>query len=523
MEGERVLTLGTAGHIDHGKTALVKALTGKDTDRLAEEHRRGISIELGFAELPLPGCTLSVVDVPGHERLVRTMVSGASGIDLFLLVVAADDGPMPQTHEHLTVLRALGVERGVIAVTKCDLVDGARRTEVADAARRLVPGAPVCAVSARSGEGLDELRDALERAAAATPEPPSAPQGPPPPPVLHVDRRFSLKGVGTIVTGTLRGAPLRRGDKVVVLPRGSEARVRDLQSHDRQVEPALPGSRVALNLAGVSRSEVERGDVITVAGAALAPSYRLDVELAPELASGLDGGRVQVHHGTRAVPARVVAVAADVAQLRLSRPLVAARGDRVVMRSIAPPGTLGGATVLDPAPPRHGPVATERLLLIREGRSEEPADLAATEDAARARPRAPGPAAEPGPLARHALRLLEEDGFRPRSVAALAEALGSARAAAAAALGELVAAGKATQVGPDLYFAAPALERAREAVLAAARAGGSISLAEARDALGTGRKHAQAVLEHLDAAKLTVRRGDRHVLRRAALSTDGGE
>src|SRR5215217_2047549 len=240
------LTLGTAGHIDHGKTALIGALTGRDTDRLPEERRRGISIELGYAPLELPsGRRLSVVDVPGHERFVRTMVAGATGTDLFLMVVAADDGVMPQTREHAAVLRALGVSRGVVAVTKADLADPA---PAGGEAAALLPGAPVVACSARTGAGLDGLLAALDAVAASLP----GRAGTGGPPVLHVDRAFSVRGAGTVVTGTLWSGAVARGDTLVVRPGDRRARIRAVHVHDEPVERAAAGQRVALNLTGVA-------------------------------------------------------------------------------------------------------------------------------------------------------------------------------------------------------------------------------------------------------------------------------
>ena len=344
------LTLGTAGHIDHGKTVLVRALTGVDTDRLPEEQERGISIELGYAPLELPsGRRLSVVDVPGHERFVRTMVAGATGIDLFLMVVAADDGVMPQTREHAAVLRALGVEAGVVAITKADLADPAR---AAAEAAELLPGVESVSVAARAGEGVEALRAALERAAARVGE--AERSGPL---RLHVDRSFTIRGAGTVVTGTLWSGTAARGDEVRILPAGTPARVRSVQVHDEPRERAQAGQRVALNLAGVARDAVARGDVIVAGAAPPTPSYRVDVALdwaSPDRRP--DGGtRVAVHHGTRETAARLAELGGRYFQLRLERPLVPARGDRLVIRSLAPPDTLGGGVVLDPAPPRHGP------------------------------------------------------------------------------------------------------------------------------------------------------------------------
>jgi selenocysteine-specific elongation factor len=483
-------TLGTAGHIDHGKTALVRALTGVDTDRLPEEQRRGISIALGYAPLTLPsGRRLSVVDVPGHERFVRTMVAGATGIDLYLMTVAADDGVMPQTREHATVLAALGVEVGVVAVTKADLANPARALqEAAD----LLPGAEVVAVSARTGAGLDELRAALDRAAARTVSRADAPGDL----RLHVDRAFTIRGAGTVVTGTLWSGSAGRGDTVTILPAGRRARVRAVEVHDQPVERAEAGQRVALNLAGVDRDEVARGDVI-VGGDGFAATYRVDAALSftdrPE-----HGARVAVHHGTREVPARVAELGGRYFQLRLERPIVPARGDRLVIRSLAPPDTLGGGVVLDPAPPRHGPSRDALARLAALERGEEIA--------------APAPPATPAPA--------------PPSLPPLTD---SARAAEArlnvpdppldsefdpADLAALHAHGRIIRLGPTMHVHVDALAAVRERIVAALRRDGAITLAGARDELGTSRKYAQAYLEHLDAERVTLRRGDERVLRR---------
>ena len=246
------LTIGTAGHIDHGKTWLVRALTGKDTDRLPEEQRRGISIDLGYAPLELEdGRRLSVVDVPGHERFVRTMVAGATGIDLFLLVVDAGEGPRPQTHEHLAILRLLGIERGVVAVTKADAVDDEVLELAVEIAQELVPGSEVVTVSARTGDGIDELRAAIARAAD------DVEQGRPDGPVrLYVDRTFTLRGIGTVATGTLWSGTIGAGDELTLQPSGKDVRVRSVQVHDRDVDRAEAGQRVAVSLPGVERSDV---------------------------------------------------------------------------------------------------------------------------------------------------------------------------------------------------------------------------------------------------------------------------
>jgi selenocysteine-specific elongation factor len=350
------LTVGTAGHIDHGKTALVEALTGKNTDRLPEEHERGISIDLGYAPLELPdGTSLSVVDVPGHERFVRTMVAGASGIDLFLLVIDAGEGARPQTHEHLAILRLLGIEHGVVALTKADLVDEETLELARVEAEELVPGVAVVATSARTGAGLEELRAALAEVAAGVTRP--AADGPV---RLHIDRSFTLKGIGTVATGTLWSGTIGEGDELRIEPRGRSVRVRSVQVHDRSVERAEAGQRVAVSLPGVERQELRRGDVF-VTPDAFRPSFRLDVALE---APAEIPPRVQLHHGTAETVARVVRVGDRFAQLRLSRPVVAARGDRVVLRAGT---TVGGGVVLDPAPPRHADAA--RFEALERGES----------------------------------------------------------------------------------------------------------------------------------------------------------
>src|SRR5512133_679042 len=266
------LTVGTAGHIDHGKTWLVRALTGKDTDRLPEEQARGISIDLGYAPLELAdGRRMSLVDVPGHERFVRTMIAGASGIDLYLLVVDAAEGARPQTHEHLAILRLLGIDRGVVAVTKADAVDEETLELALDEARELAPEADAVAVSAKTGAGLDELRAALARAATETAHDDA-------PTRLYVDRAFTLHGIGTVATGTLGSGRIAAGDILHHEPGGREVRVRSVQVHDEAVDVAEAGQRVAVALPGVERREVARGDVLVEPGA-YSPSYRLDIEL----------------------------------------------------------------------------------------------------------------------------------------------------------------------------------------------------------------------------------------------------
>src|SRR5581483_1790038 len=347
------LTVGTAGHIDHGKTWLVRALTGKDTDRLPEERQRGISIDLGYAPLELAeGRRLSLVDVPGHERFVRNMVAGATGIDLFLLVIDAAEGVRPQTLEHLAILRLLGIDRGVVAVTKADAVDAETLELALGEARELVPEAEAVAVSAKTGAGLDELRGALARAADGARRVHDDGEA-----RLYVDRVFTLRGIGTVVTGTLWAGTIGEGDELRVEPSGLDVRVRSVQVHDSAVERAEAGQRVAVALPGVDRSAISRGEALVARGA-YPVTYRLDVALEEV---GDVPAAATVHLGTADVPARV-ARKGEYAQLRLERPVVAARGDRVVLRTHS---TVGGGVVLDPLPPRR--LDPGRLDRIRSG------------------------------------------------------------------------------------------------------------------------------------------------------------
>jgi selenocysteine-specific elongation factor len=526
------LTVGTAGHIDHGKTALVDALTGKNTDRLPEEHERGISIDLGYAPLELPdGTSLSVVDVPGHERFVRTMVAGASGIDLFLLVVDAGEGARPQTHEHLAILRLLGIEDGVVALTKVDAVEEETLELARLEAEELVPGAPVIATSARTGVGLDEVRAALTEVASRV-----ARHDAGGPTRLHVDRSFTLRGIGTVATGTLWSGAIGEGDELRVEPRGRTVRVRSVQVHDRPVERAEAGQRVAVSLPGVERHELRRGDVLIAPGTA-GPSFRLDVALQ---VLGELPPRVMLHHGTAETVARVARVGDRFAQLRLSRPVVAARGDRVVLRAGT---TVGGGIVLDPAPPRHADLARFEALERGETFVHAPVrvdgewrwsqewldDLRADLERAigAADPLDPGvpvPAAEWAKVvvAHLGLELRGAKLYRPGADPELGERAEAAEALVAQLGVEpirvedrtlaryLEEQGRLVLVGDGFAIAPAAYERARAVLV------DGITLAQFRDALGVGRKTAQLYLERFDADGVTRRVGDARVLRRRA-------
>jgi selenocysteine-specific elongation factor len=439
------------------------------------------------------------------------------------MCIAADDGVMPQTHEHMAVLRQLGVARGVVAVTKADAADPAAAIEEA---AELAPGAEVVAVSALSGDGLDELRAALDRAVAATPSRGLAEGAAV---RLHIDRSFTLKGIGTVVTGTLWAGTVAAGDQIEILPAGLRARVRSVQVHDEQVERAAAGQRVALNLVGVSRRDVSRGDVV-VAGGSLKAAYIVDAAL--DLEAGVPpieaGTRIHVHHGTRESPGRVYPLGDGRAQLRLESPIVAERGDRLILRRLAPPDTIGGGVVVDPAALRHGPgkSSNEEAPVLAD--APDPADASRPADAsgeagARREAGASSEAAarhdsDPPPLDAVALAiadLLRLDGERPRTDSELASAAGGG-SDGSAAFAALERAGLAVQVTRNLHFDPAVLEALTRRVVAICERDGFATIAGLRDALGTSRKYAQALLEHLDSSKVTIRRGDEHVLRGSA-------
>lgn len=377
------LILGTAGHIDHGKTSLVKALTGIDTDRLKEEKARGITIELGFAHLELPGgIRFGIVDVPGHEKFVRAMVAGVGGMDLVMLTVAADEGIMPQTREHLDILRLLGVKCGLVALTKRDMVEKEWLELVTEEVREFVAGsflegAPIVPVSARTGEGLDLLRTELGRLAEAAAEKRREGSF-----RLPVDRVFTVAGFGTVVTGTLLSGEIRLGDELELLPSGREGRVRGIQAHGEKGEVGQAGQRLAVNLQGIDLDQAHRGDVVVPRGvfrSTRAVDVRLDY-LASAPQDLKHRATLRLHSATYEVPAQVILLDRDLlkpgesalVQLRLKEPALLLSGDSYILRMSAPAVTVGGGVVLDPFPPRRRRRSSDALELLEAFGGDDP-------------------------------------------------------------------------------------------------------------------------------------------------------
>jgi len=389
----RYTIVGTAGHVDHGKTELIKALTGVETDRLKEEKERGISIELGFASMTLPGSkTVAFVDVPGHEKFIRQMIAGAGSMEVFLLTVAADEGLMPQTREHLDIISILGIKHGLAAVTKADLVSEERLNEVVAAVKdflksTLLKDIPVIPVSAKTGEGISELISLLGEVVDRLPE-----RSPGNYMRMPIDRVFTIKGAGTVIAGTLWSGEVSIGDTIEIVPLGAATRVRKIQVHGKDVERASAGHRAALNIAGLSKEAIERGNIAQTPGY-LEPCKRADVEIVLLKDAGKplkNRQRVRVYHGTAEIFGRVVMLDRDYlnpgerayTQLILEKPLVAAPGDRYVLRTYSPLQTIGGGVIVNPGAPkrsRFDELALKKVETFHKGRPEEKAAVYADE------------------------------------------------------------------------------------------------------------------------------------------------
>jgi selenocysteine-specific elongation factor len=612
--GEGAFVVGTAGHIDHGKSTLITAMTGIDPDRLAEEKRRGMTIDLGFAHMVLPsGREIGIVDVPGHARFMRNMLAGAHGVDAVMLVVAADEGVMPQTREHLEIVDLLEVRRGIVVLSKADLVDDAWLELVTAEVRETIAptalaGAAVIPVSALTGQGLSELTAALDSLLDGAE--PRLDLGRP---RLPIDRVFTMSGFGTVVTGTLADGNLSVGDELEVVPRGLLVRVRGLQRHNRAVETASPGTRVAVNVTGVEKSDLARGDVLSPPHV-LQSTRRIDAHVRV-LASAprplRHGAELLLHTGTAEVGCRVIVLAGDAiepggeawVQLYLERAIAAGSNDRFVLRVPSPSLTIAGGRFIDVAPrkhPRHdhavsesldrraaGDVMQEELRKYPRGVSlaallkatmaqpsdvdaldahrigewlyandawDALADRAITEVAAyhAAHPLRPGMAREElrsrlrltpssfpaalsslvaqgrleerdgaiatpnhrvaidaldGPAAR-LLELLGNDPFAPPSLSEAMQRTG----AGAEVVRALAQRGTIVRVSDDIAFTKDAYSNAVGMVQELIATTGSVTVAQLRDRMGASRRPVLALLEHLDAVKLTRRVGDQRVL-----------
>lgn len=380
------IIIGTAGHVDHGKTLLIKTLTGTDTDRLKEEKERGISIELGFARLILPsGKQAGIVDVPGHERFIKNMLAGVGGIDLVLLVIAADEGVMPQTREHLDIIQLLQVKKGIVVITKADIVDDDWLGLVKEEVREFVTGtvleqAPILAVASTTGQGIPELLHLIDKTVDITEERTETGRL-----RLPVDRVFSVTGFGTVVTGTLLSGRIVVGDSVEIMPQGIVSRVRSLQVHGQKMDQARAGQRTAVNLTGVEVDDIKRGSVLVTTGS-VTPSHRMDVKLQLVASAGKplkNRARVRMYLGTDEILGRVRFLDREelepnqeaYAQLELEEEAIAGKGDRFVIRSYSPMRTIGGGTVVDSNAPKHKRYRPEVLEAIATKEMGEPEEL----------------------------------------------------------------------------------------------------------------------------------------------------
>ncbi|MCL2571333.1 MAG: selenocysteine-specific translation elongation factor [Defluviitaleaceae bacterium] len=378
------ILIGTAGHVDHGKTALIRALTGIETDRLQEEKSRGITIDLGFAHMPLAGGEqASIVDVPGHEKFIKNMLAGAGGIDLVLLVIAADDGVMPQTREHLSILQLLQAKDGIITLTKCDLVDQEWQDLISEDIKTAVKdtflqNAPIIHVSSHTGQGIDQLKQVIQEKIENTSAKNIAL-----PFRIPVDRVFSAEGFGTVITGTLIEGHLNQGDEVTIYPKGNTARIRTLQVHGRHVETAFAGQRVAVNLSGLRKEDIERGHILAKGGT-IQPTRILDIKLAATKGTPREittGSRLHFHYGTHTTICKLTLIGTEkltpgqeaYAQLRFPEEIALKNGDSFIVRFYSPMETVGGGTVLNTAPKRYKPTRAKET--IESLKSLEKGDL----------------------------------------------------------------------------------------------------------------------------------------------------
>lgn len=541
--------IGTAGHVDHGKSALIEKLTGIDPDRFAEEKARGLTIDLGFAWMTLPsGNEIGMIDVPGHERFIKNMLAGAGGITICLVVVAANEGWMPQSSEHLAIVDILGIESGVVVLTKSDLVSEAELDAVrASVAQRVadtcVSPYPVVACSSVTGDGLDRLIVELDRVIAH-----AAPAEDAGRPRLWVDRVFTIAGAGTVVTGTLAGGSLAVGEIVEIAPEGRVARIRSIQSHKRELQEVGPGNRVALNLAGLERQGAQRGDAIVHRG-----QFRMTRLIEVDLGALRDGASIRekgahlLYVGSAEVPVRIRLIGSDAiepesvgfAQLSLQDPLPLQRGDRFVLRDAGKVMTLGGGRILDPLPDQARRKDEGRLQLLRTLADAEPEEalVALVEahdelDVEQALFRSGATSVPPGIVqvgghllsrseaARRSAEITERNALRGAGAAALLEKIEASGftppmtkelGSDPALVRSLVASGDLVRIG-DFHLTSAVAAEGRNRVRAQIRAQGPMTVAQIRDLLGTTRKYAVPLCEWLDSTGATRREGDLRTL-----------
>ena len=520
------IIIGTAGHIDHGKTALVKALTGQDADRLPEEKERGITIDLGYAWCDLGQIRAGFIDVPGHEKLIANMVSGVVGMDMVLFTVAADEGLMPQSFEHLDILQVLGVQHGVIAITKSDLVKPDQITSLTRQIQKemtdtFLENSPIIITSIKTSEGIEELRAVLQKMAESIVQQHCEDKDQAGPELSHgfprlpVDRVFTLKGFGTIVTGTLISGHLNKDSKLAIYPGEFSCKIRSIQSYGQDVTEAEAGQRCALNLPGIKTDQVRRGDVIAPPGA-LHPAGVMNVRLqvTKRFSRDLENGmRAHLLIGTRRVLCRIYRFDDSYAQLRLEEPVCVLSGDRFILRFYSPVETIGGGIVLDPDARRTRMSDKRTLERIKHHEAvmkglEEPL----TEKVQNMKPvEKPDPAPIPDYLKKTAdflLKQFEEAGFKFASVNALDLTLQNTDAQRIRqALKVLERRGDIIRLDETHYTAAEIVEEAKKAVIEYFSDHNELATADLRDLLQTNRTSARVLLEYLDRKKITRQQG----------------
>ena len=519
--------IGTAGHIDHGKTALVKALTGQDADRLPEEKERGITIDLGYAWCDLGHIRAGFVDVPGHEKLIANMVSGVVGMDMVLFTVAADEGMMPQSFEHLDIMDILGVKRGIVVITKADLADHDRIEMVKEQIKRetghtFLENAPILVTSIKTSEGIDELKQVLQNMAeeVAQKRCEDADQdvfvqnhGFP---RLPVDRVFTLKGFGTIVTGTLISGHLNKDSKLAIYPKGSPCKIRGIQSYGQDVAEVQAGQRCALNIPGIKTDQVSRGDVIAPPDSLQAAGImNVRLQVTERFSRGLENGmRAHLLIGTRRVLCRIYRFDDNYAQLRLEEPVCALPDDRFILRFYSPVETIGGGIVIE-ADARKARMSDKRALArikhleaVIKGLTQEPF----ADDVQKERPqKKSAPAPIPDHLKKTAdflFKQFEEAGFRFVSVNALdLTHLNTDEQRVSQTLKILERRGDIIRLDETHYTTAKIAERAQKTVVKYFDDHDELTTASLRDLLGTNRTSARVLLEYLDRKKVTKKKG----------------